>query len=152
MTERDLSYWASLTLTDVRKGLAAISEHITSFGHNGLTYWCRRGDEPPPGPPPSAHILQILDEMYRGYHVESRWVLDAAGIDDRHRMTGPGAEKFLEAQWAAAPLRGMTCITATTMAPTIIPRMADAVVFVSQEAKPEIDGSESPTTSSRWWT
>lgn len=90
MTERDLSYWASLTLTDVRKGLAAISEHITSFGHNGLTYWCRRGDEPPPSPPPSAHILQILDEMYQGYHVESRWVLDVAGIVDRGREKSIG--------------------------------------------------------------
>ncbi len=107
VTERDLSYWAGLTLTEVRKGLAAISDVITSFDHNGLTFWCRRGDEPPPNPPPSAHILQILDEMYRGYHVASRWVLDESGIVNRGREKSIGMA-LIDGQIVAGMNRRLT--------------------------------------------
>ena len=38
---------------------------------------------------PRAHLLQILDECYRGYQ-DSRWVLDAAGIVPRSRELATG--------------------------------------------------------------
>ena len=89
-TERDLAYWASLTLTDARKGIAAVSDRLDRFDHDGRTYWHLAGDAPPDGQPePRGHILQILDEIYRGYQ-DSRWVLDTAGLVPRVRETATG--------------------------------------------------------------
>jgi hypothetical protein len=88
-TERDLSYWATLTVTDVRAGLAQVEDRLETFEHAGRTYWHAPGD-PPSGPnEPRGHLLQILDECYRGYQ-DSRWVLDSAGIVPRGRETSIG--------------------------------------------------------------
>lgn len=89
-TEGDLAYWATLGLAEVREGLQAVSHHLGSFQHDGLTYWY--GEEPPPGmvdsPEPRGHLLLILDEYYRGYQA-SRRVLDAAGLEPPgHRAVG----------------------------------------------------------------
>jgi winged helix DNA-binding protein len=89
-TERDLAYWASLTVTDVRAGLAQVRDQLGSFGHEGRTFWHAPGQEPPAGPgQPAGHLLQILDETYRGYQ-DSRWVLDTAGHVPRGRETALG--------------------------------------------------------------
>jgi hypothetical protein len=89
-TERDLAYWATLTLTDVRRGLAAAGDAIASFEHDGRTYWHAPDQSPPPGPgSPEGHLLQILDEMYRGYQ-DSRMVLDTAGAVPTGRETAIG--------------------------------------------------------------
>jgi hypothetical protein len=88
-TERDLAYWATLTLTDVRAGLLQVRDQLDSFQHDGRTFWHAPGD-PPCGPmKPAGHLLQILDEMYRGYQ-DSRWLLDAAGDVPRSRETATG--------------------------------------------------------------
>jgi hypothetical protein len=88
-TERDLAYWASLTLTDVRAGLQQVRDRLGSFQHDGRTFWHAPG-EPPAGPlEPGGHLLQILDETYRGYQ-DSRWVLDTAGDVPRGRETAIG--------------------------------------------------------------
>lgn len=87
-TDRDLAYWATLTLTDARRGIAAVSERLEAFEHDGLTYWhapatssvADRG---------RAHLLQVLDEMYRGYQ-DSRWALDAEGVVPRTREASTG--------------------------------------------------------------
>lgn len=83
-TERDLAYWAQLTLTDVRTGLAMARDRLDSFEHDGRTFW--HVSEPPtaPGsvPAPRGHLLLVLDEYYRGYQ-DSRHVLDAAGLEPR---------------------------------------------------------------------
>jgi Winged helix DNA-binding domain len=102
-TERDLAYWASLTLTDVRAGLRQVRDRLDSFEHDGRTYWHAPGD-PPAGPEqPAGHLLQILDEIYRGYQ-DSRWVLDAAGHVPRGRETAIGMALF-DAQVLAAMRR-----------------------------------------------
>lgn len=89
-TERDLAYWATLTLFDVRIGLAAVHDRLESFEHDGRTFWHAPGEEPPPAPEsPEAHLLQLLDETYRGYQ-DSRWVLDAAGVVPRTREPAIG--------------------------------------------------------------
>lgn len=93
-TERDLAYWATQTLTDVRAGLAAVRDRLEHFDHDGRTYWFdpeRSGPDlaPPRSSMPSAHLLQILDEYHHGYQ-ESRWSLDAAGIVPRGRPTSIG--------------------------------------------------------------
>jgi Winged helix DNA-binding domain len=89
-TERDLAYWASLTLTDARAGIAAVSDRLGRFDHDGRVYWHLADDGPPDGQgEPRGHILQILDEIYRGYQ-DSRWVLDTAGLLPRGRETATG--------------------------------------------------------------
>jgi hypothetical protein len=88
-TERDLAYWATLTLTDVRAGLAQVRDRLGSFQHDGRTFWHAPGDAPGGPQAPAAHLLQILDETYRGYQ-DSRWVLDAAGHVPRTRETATG--------------------------------------------------------------
>jgi hypothetical protein len=105
-TERDLAYWATLTLTDVRAGLAQVRDRLGSFQHDGRTFWHAPGDAPDGPQQPAAHLLQILDETYRGYQ-DSRWVLDAAGHVPRTRETTTGMA-LADAQLIAAMRRTLT--------------------------------------------
>lgn len=98
-TDRDLAYWATLTLTDVRRGIAAAGEALDSFEHDGRTFRHTAGEGPDQWSAnqadasgttgPAGHLLQVLDEMYRGYH-DSRWVLDADALLSRARETAIG--------------------------------------------------------------
>jgi hypothetical protein len=105
-TERDLAYWATLTVTDVRRGIAVAGERLTSFEHDGKTFWHAPGDPPSRRGEPAAHLLQILDEMYRGYQ-DTRWVLDAEGIVPRAREAAIGMA-LVDAQLVAAMKRTVT--------------------------------------------
>jgi len=99
-TERDLAYWATLTLGDVRLGLAQVSGRLASFEHGGRTFWHAPGDHAPAKPlAPAAHLLQILDEVYRGYQ-DSRMVLDSEGIVPTGRETAIGMA-LVDAQMVA---------------------------------------------------
>lgn len=90
-TERDLAYWATLPVTDVRAGIRAVADRLASFDHDGLTFWHAPGEEPPrDAQAPNGHLLQVLDETYRGYSTASRWVLDAAGVVPRGREAAIG--------------------------------------------------------------
>ena len=102
-TERDLAYWATLTLTDVRAGLQQVRDRLDSFQHDGRTFWHAPGDAPGGPQEPAGHLLQILDETYRGYQ-DSRWVLDAAGDVPRGRETAIGMA-LVDAQLVAAMRR-----------------------------------------------
>jgi hypothetical protein len=88
-TERDLAYWASLTLTDVRAGLAAVGDALCRIEHGGRTFWFT---EPPPEDEqvePRAHLLLSLDEYHNGYQ-DSRGVLDADQVVPRGRRPNVG--------------------------------------------------------------
>jgi hypothetical protein len=99
-TERDLTYWATLTLTDVRRGLTQVRDRLASFDHDGRTFWHAPGDPPPAkGMAPAGHLLQILDEVYRGYQ-DSRMVLDSEGIVPGGRETTIGMA-LVDAQMVA---------------------------------------------------
>lgn len=87
-TERDLAYWATLTLTDVRRGIAGAADRLASFEHDERTFWHAPGDIPDTAEP-DAHLLQVLDEMYRGYQ-DSRWVIDAERLASRARESAIG--------------------------------------------------------------
>ena len=102
-TERDLAYWATLTLTDVRAGLQEVRDRLHSFTHDGRTFWHAPGDPPDGKQEPAGHLLQILDETYRGYQ-DSRWVLDAAGNVPRGRETATGMA-LVDAQLIASMRR-----------------------------------------------
>src|SRR5262245_8585614 len=57
-TERDLAYWATLPLTDVRAGLARVRDRLDSSEHDGRTFWHAPGEAPPRGPrEPTGHHL-----------------------------------------------------------------------------------------------
>lgn len=89
-TERDLAYWATMTLTDVRTGLAQVADQLDSLELDGRTYWF--GHPPPPddGPlAPRAHLLQVLDEYHNGYQ-DSRHVLDLDGLVPKGRGASVG--------------------------------------------------------------
>jgi Winged helix DNA-binding domain len=103
-TERDLAYWATLTLSDVRRGRAQVQDLLGSFDHDGRTFW-HAPDESPPTKrlTPPGHLLQILDEMYRGYQ-DSRMVLDSEGIVPSGRETAIGMA-LVDAQMVAGMRR-----------------------------------------------
>jgi hypothetical protein len=105
-TERDLAYWATLTLTDARRGLSIAGERLDSFEHDGRTFWHGPGDPPRRRGEPAGHLLQVLDEMYRGYQ-DSRWVLDAANVVPRARESAIGMA-LVDAQLLAAMRRTVT--------------------------------------------
>ena len=108
-TERDLAYWASLTLGQARAGLDQVRDRLERFDHGGRTYWHAPGEAPPADPSatqPRGHLLQILDESYRGYQ-DSRWVLDAAGIVPRSREPAIGMA-LVDGQLVASVRRAVT--------------------------------------------
>ncbi|GAA1801472.1 winged helix DNA-binding domain-containing protein [Agromyces neolithicus] len=105
-TERDLAYWATLTLGDVRRGLDAARDRLESFEHEGRTFWHTPGHPPEGAGEPGAHLLQILDELYRGYQ-ETRWVLDVAGAVPRRRETAAGMA-LVDSQLVATMRRRIT--------------------------------------------
>jgi hypothetical protein len=106
-TERDLAYWATLTLGDVRRGLAQVRDRLGSFDHDGRTFWHAPDDPPPPAEPqePAGHLLQILDETYRGYQ-DSRGVLDSDRIVPGGRETAIGMA-LVDAQMVARMKRSV---------------------------------------------
>jgi len=107
-TVEDLAYWGTLPVADVRAGVAAVSDRLASFEHVGRTFWHAPDREPPAGPPqPAAHLLQILDETYRGYSTASRWVLDAAGAVPRSREAAIGMA-LVDGQLVAGMKRTVT--------------------------------------------
>lgn len=104
-TERDLAYWATLPVTDVRRGMAAAAGRLATFEHDGRPFWHAPGDAPASASP-SGHLLQVLDEMYRGYQ-DSRWVLDADGVVPRLRESSIGMA-LIDGQLVAGMRRALT--------------------------------------------
>lgn len=69
-TAHDLARWASLTLEDVRVGLAANAAHLQSEEVDGQTYWfdpALSAAGAPPRQEPTAYLLSIYDEYVIGY-------------------------------------------------------------------------------------
>lgn len=113
-TERDLMYWATLTVTDVRRGIAGAGDRLASFEHDGRTFWHAADHAPPDAAStlePPGHLLQVLDEMYRGYQ-DSRWVLDADGLVPRGREAAIGMA-LVDGQLLAGMKRTVTPKTVT---------------------------------------
>jgi hypothetical protein len=85
-----------------------VQHELASFEHDGRTYWHAPDQEPPvPGPAdPAAHLLQILDEIYRGYQ-DSRMVLDSEEVVPRGRETAAGMA-LVDGQMVATMKRTVT--------------------------------------------
>jgi hypothetical protein len=124
-TAKDLTWWASLTLADVARGIAAAGRAIVREEHAGVAYYA--GAAAPP-PPPSrtrvAHLLQAYDEYVVGYS-ESKYLLDASG-DAREavRTSARGMFNFLFALDTQIAGRWQRTIAKDAVAITILPHAA----------------------------
>lgn len=76
-TVKDFAWWSSLTLTQVRRGLAIVGDELVSADVDGLTCWFAPSDPPVRDPSPTVHVLQGYDE-YGVAYTESRRVLNIA--------------------------------------------------------------------------
>jgi hypothetical protein len=85
-----------------------VQHDLACFEHDGRTFWHAPDQEPPPrrAGSPSAHLLQILDEVYRGYQ-DSRMVIDDAGVVPRAREAATGMALF-DGQMVAMVKRTVT--------------------------------------------
>lgn len=70
-TERDLAWWASLTLGHARLGIHLIRDELDRIDVDGVTYLTAADQSPAPAPA-AAHLLQPFDELVVGYQRQSR--------------------------------------------------------------------------------
>jgi hypothetical protein len=66
-TAADFAWWAGLTLTQARAGLAGAEAHLVGERLDGQTYWHAPGSPAPALPAPAAHFLAAYDEYVIGY-------------------------------------------------------------------------------------
>ena len=59
---RDFAWWSSLTLTDARRGLAAVRSQLEVIDIDGVEYWHSPGLEPAA---PAVRALPGFDEWCR---------------------------------------------------------------------------------------
>lgn len=79
-TEKDFAWWSSLTLTQIRRGLALLGDELTSAEVEGRRYWWSAGSTTVEiGGAPPGHALQAYDEYVIGYK-ESRDLLNRAAL------------------------------------------------------------------------
>lgn len=62
-TDRDLAWWASLTLTEARAGIAAVRDRLEATTFDGVEHLHAPGLEPADG----VHLLPAFDELVLGY-------------------------------------------------------------------------------------
>lgn len=77
--EKDLVWWATLTLTQVRRGIALCEGELVEDEVDGVRLWSAPGPAPAPDPSPTAHVLQGYDE-YGVAYTASRFVTNVAGL------------------------------------------------------------------------
>lgn len=76
-TVKDYAWWSSLTLTQIRKGIAMLGDALASEVVGGREYWFVPDGPPVRDKPPKAFLLQGYDEYGIGYS-ESRSLLNRA--------------------------------------------------------------------------
>jgi hypothetical protein len=74
-TDRDLAWWAGLTLADARAGIAAAADGLERLDLDGRTYWMRPHLEPAAT---AVHLLPGFDEYLLGYTDRSAPLAGAA--------------------------------------------------------------------------
>ena len=82
---KDFSWWSSLTMAEVRRGLQIVGDELHSRAVDGVTFYWHGALEPPPELPRGAvHLLQPYDECVGSYS-ETRGLWDPAGHDQRRQ-------------------------------------------------------------------
>jgi hypothetical protein len=79
-TAKDFSWWSSLTLAQISRGLDLVGDELVPVDVDGLTCWHAPGRAPAPGDAPSVQVLQAYDELGVAY-TESRRFGNVAGLD-----------------------------------------------------------------------
>src|SRR5262249_56707090 len=88
-TVKDFSWWSSLTVAQVRRGLDLLGSALARDEVDGRTYWSVPADPPRRDPSPTVHLLQGYDEYIVAY-TASRSVANLAGLP-----VGPPSENML---------------------------------------------------------
>lgn len=76
-TMKDLRWWSSLTLADIRTGIEMAGSRLNEEVVEGISYWSTPG-RPRKGTTPKVHLLQVFDEYIVGLS-ESRSLIDPLG-------------------------------------------------------------------------
>lgn len=66
-TERDLAFWAGITLTDARRAVAAAGADLETVDVDGVPHLVPAGFDSVPPPPGAVHALPAFDELLIGY-------------------------------------------------------------------------------------
>ena len=77
-TAKDIKWWSSLTLAEIKRGLDMIGSGLDQETVGGVTYWFAGDAIPLRSRAPRAHLLQPYDEYIVGYS-ETRYALDRSG-------------------------------------------------------------------------
>lgn len=78
-TIKDYAWWSSLTVAQIRQGIALLGDELSSAVVDGRRHWWASSSTGDGGTAPLAHALQAYDEYAIGYK-ESRDVLNRAGL------------------------------------------------------------------------
>lgn len=120
--DRDVARWADLPLRDVRLGVAAAGDVLTSIELAGTSYLVEPALLCAPGPPrgADAHLLAGFDEYHIG-HADRRHLLS----DEDAPLAGPGRNGIFKpvllrdgravALWSTARRAGPTSIAVTDL-------------------------------------
>lgn len=66
-TPHDVAWWSGLTVTDTRRGLAALADEVEEIEIDGTAYWLAASDTPVSLPTPTIHLLPNYDEHVVAY-------------------------------------------------------------------------------------
>lgn len=78
-TANDFKWWSSLKITQVREGLEAAGEGLTSETIDGRTFWFAPGRQPERRKSPIVRLLQAFDEYTVAYS-DTKEVFDTTGL------------------------------------------------------------------------
>ena len=78
-TVKDFAWWSSLTVAQIRHGLALLGSALTSEEFDGRTYWFAPSAPPVRDPSPTVHVLQGYDEYVVAF-TDSRYVVNLGGL------------------------------------------------------------------------
>lgn len=89
--EKDLAWWATLTLAQVRRGIALCGDGLEEDEVDGVRVWSAPGPAPVRDESPTAHVLQGYDE-YGVAYTASRFALNVAGLT----VAPPGTNQVIQ--------------------------------------------------------
>jgi len=126
-TAKDLRWWASLTLAEIREGLELAGSRLERELVDGVEYWSAPLEPGPAAPSqvrhtPTVHLLQGYDEYVVAFS-ESRHLINLAGAA---RTLAPDTlltngvlllDGQLAGHWKRTPSRGAVLIEASLYAP-----------------------------------
>ncbi|MEV4532944.1 winged helix DNA-binding domain-containing protein [Asanoa sp. NPDC049518] len=76
-TVKDFAWWSSLTVAEIKRGIATCGDALSSEVVDGRTLYFAT-DAPPPAPPPAAALLQGYDEYVVAYS-DTKFAYNLAG-------------------------------------------------------------------------